>query len=230
MEKIILLLSFFLFSSIYAQNYSDDNLLGYWKIQNIDGKKLSSGIAMNLNIEPGKMIISNNFEEINCSWSFSNNRKYIYCSNEKSDEDWLLVELTESRLVIVDKGKKMEFLKTAKYNGPLQRDSYAEVNKTESIEIEKHLLGDWRLIKIDSKVMKNNEYSLSFRPKGGLSYNFEGIQTSASWALNDDKKSLKITAFNGLSETWVITWIINTFQADEMKLYVAGKYYFFIRN
>ena len=226
MEKIIILLSFFLFSSIYAQNYSDDNLLGYWKLQNIDGKKISSGIAMNLNIEPEKMIISNNFEDINCNWSFSNNRKYIYCSNEKSDEDWLLVELTENRLVIVDNGKKMEFIKTAKYKKPLQRDPYAEVIKTESIERDKLLLGDWKLLKIDSKSLSSKNYSLSFRPKGGLSYNFGGIQTSASWILNDDKKSIKITAYNGLSETWVI----NSFNKDELKIYVAGKYYFFTRN
>jgi hypothetical protein len=225
MDKLLIFLYLFFFSVLTAQNYSDDNLLGSWKLQYIDGKKLLTGISMNLKIEPEAIIISNEFDEVNCSWSFSNNRKYIYCSNEKSDEDWLLVELTESKLVFVDSGKKMEFIKTAKYKKPVQKNPYAEVNKTETIEREKLLLGDWRLLKIDSKVLTNQDYSLSFRPKGGLYYNFGGIPTPAFWALNEDKKSLAITAFNGLSEKW----IINTFQADELKLYVDGKYYYFKR-
>jgi hypothetical protein len=225
MDKIFVFLYLLFFSALSAQNYSDDNLLGTWKLQYIDEKKIMSGISMKLKIDPETMIISNEFDEVNCSWSFSNNRKYIYCSNEKSDEDWLLVELTETKLVFVDKGKKMEFLKTSKYQKPVQKNPYAEVNKTETIEREKLLLGDWRLLKIDSKILTNKDYSLSFRPKGGLYYNFGGIPTPAFWVLNEDKKSLKITAYNGLSETW----IINIFQADELKLYVEGKYYYFKR-
>jgi hypothetical protein len=100
------------------------------------------------------------------------------------------------------------------------------VTKTASLERDKLLLGDWKLLKIDSKDVSKEALSLSFRPKGGIYYNFGGIPTPASWALNEDKKSLKITAYNGLSETWVI----NSFNKDELKIYADGKYYFFTRN
>jgi hypothetical protein len=225
--RLILFLALLLFlNPLFAQNESNDKLLGTWKLQSIDVKKLMTGISMTLKVEPERMIISNEFDEINCSWAFSNNGKYIYCSNEKSDEEWLLIELSDNRLIVVDKGKKMEFLRTAVYKKPLQKDIFAEVNKTESVDREKLLLGDWNLKKIDSKDMSKAQFSLSFRPKGGIYYNFGGIPTPASWALNEDKKSLTITAYNGLSETWVI----NSFNKDELKIYVDGKYYFFTRN
>jgi len=201
-------------------------LLGTWKLQSMDAKKLMPGISMTLKVAPESMIISNDFDEINCSWSFSNDGKYIYCSNEKSDEDWLLLELSDTKLIVVDKGKKMEFLRTAAYKKPVQKDLYAEVKKTETVDREKLLLGDWNLIKIDSKDMNKEGFSLSFRPKGSIYYNFGGIPTPAFWSLNEDKKSLKITAYNGLSENWVI----NSFTNDELKLYVDRKYYIFFRK
>lgn len=225
--RLIFLLSLIIYlQPLIAQNYSNEKLFGSWKLQSVDAKKLMSGISMTLKVEPETMIISNDFDEINCSWAFSNNGKYIYCSNEKSDEEWLLIELSDNRLIVVDKGKKMEFLRTAAYKKPVQKDIFAEVNKTETVDREKLLLGDWNLIKIDSKDMSKAQYSLSFRPKGGIYYNFGGIPTPASWALNEDKKSLTITAYNGLSETWVI----NSFNKDELKIYADGKYYFFTRN
>ncbi len=226
MRLILFLAIIFFFNPLFAQNESKDKLLGSWKLQSMDAKKLMPGISMSLKVEPETMIISNDFDEINCSWAFSNNGKYIYCSNDKSDEEWLLIELSDTRLIVVDKGKKMEFLRTAAYKKPLQKDIFAEVNKTETVDREKLLLGDWNLVKIDSKDISNAQYSLSFRPKGGIYYNFGGIPTPASWALNEDKKSLTITAYNGLSETWVI----NSFDKDELKIYVAGKYYFFTRS
>jgi hypothetical protein len=192
----------------------------------MDAKKLLPGLSMTLKVEPESMIISNEFDEINCRWAFSNNGKYIYCSNEKSDEDWLLIELSDSRLVFMDNGKKMEFLKTEKYIRPVSNDHFADLTRTASLERDKLLLGDWKLQKIDSKDVSKEALSLSFRPKGGIYYNFGGIPTPASWSLNEDKKSLKITAYNGLSETWVI----NSFNRDELKIYADGKYYFFTRN
>jgi hypothetical protein len=226
MRLILFLALLFFFNPLFAQNESGDKLLGTWKLQSMDAKKLLPGLSMTLKVEPESMIISNEFDEINCSWAFSNNGKYIYCSNEKSDEDWLLIELSDSRLVFMDKGKKMEFLKTEKFRKPVSKDHFADVTKTASLERDKLLLGDWKLLKIDSKDVSKEALSLSFRPKGGIYYNFGGIPTPASWALNEDKKSLKITAYNGLSETWVI----NSFNKDELKIYVDGKYYFFTRN
>ncbi len=226
MRLILFLAIIFFLNPLFAQDESKDKLLGSWKLQSMDAKKLMPGISMSLKVEPETIIISNDFDEINCNWAFSNNGKYIYCSNDKSDEEWLLIELSDTRLIVVDKGKKMEFLRTAAYKKPLQKDIFAEVNKTETVDREKLLLGDWNLEKIDSKDISNAQYSLSFRPKGGIYYNFGGIPTPASWALNEDKKSLTITAYNGLSETWVI----NSFNKDELKIYADGKYYFFTRN
>lgn len=181
---------------------------------------------MDLIVEPDKMLISNDFDEINCSWTFSENRKYIYCSNEKSDEDWLLLELTDTKLLFVDKGKKMEFLKTAKYKKPIEKDPYANLSNTEIIDREKYLIGDWKLIKINEKMLGKDEISLSFRPKGALYWNFWGMPSSATWSLNEDKKSMSITAYNGQSEQW----IIHSFKTNELKCYVADKYYYFIKN
>jgi hypothetical protein len=226
MRFILFLAIIFFLNPLFAQNDSKDKLLGSWKLQSMDAKKLMPGISMSLKVEPETMIILNDFDEINCNWAFSNNGKYIYCSNDKSDEEWQLIELSDTRLIVVDKGRKMEFLRTAAYKKPVQKDIFAEVNKTETVDREKLLLGDWNLVKIDSKDISKAQYSLSFRPKGGIYYNFGGIPTPASWALNEDKKSLTITAYNGLSETWVI----NSFDKDELKIYVAGKYYFFTRS
>lgn len=115
MKNIYLLLFLLLAQSIAAQNHSEETFLGCWKLTSVNGKKISAGIVMNLVVEPGKMSINNEFEVVNCSWVFSDNMQYIYCSNDKSDEDWQLLELSESRLLFVDKGQKMEFMKTAKY-------------------------------------------------------------------------------------------------------------------
>jgi hypothetical protein len=226
MKKIYLLFFIGCFHLLNAQNYSNGNLLGTWKLQSIDGKKLSAGITMDLIVEPDKMLISNDFDEINCSWTFSENRKYIYCSNEKSDEDWLLLELTDTKLLFVDKGKKMEFLKTAKYKKPIQKDPYANLSNTDIIDSEKYLIGDWKLIKINEKMLGKDEISLSFRPKGALYWNFWGMPSSATWSLNEDKKSMLVTAYNGQSEQW----IIHSFKTNELKCYVADKYYYFIKN
>jgi hypothetical protein len=129
MRLILFLALLFFLNPLFAQNESNDKLLGTWKLQSIDAKKLMTGISMTLKVEPERMIISNEFDEINCSWAFSNNGKYIYCSNEKSDEEWLLIELSDNRLIVVDKGKKMEFLRTAAYKKPVQKDIFAEVIK-----------------------------------------------------------------------------------------------------
>lgn len=226
MNRILFFLFAISIQPLFGQNVSLEKLLGTWKLQNIDSKKLVSGISMTLKVEPETMLISNEFDEIKSNWEFSENGKYIYYSNDKSDEDWLLIELSDTKLIIEERGVKMEFLKTEKYKKNIVEDPYDNLNKTDIIDRDKLILGDWKINKIESQDKTKDGLSLSFRPKGSMYYNFGAMPTPANWTLNNDKKSLTITAYNSISEIWVI----NKFSKDELILYIDKKRYFLSRK
>ena len=219
----------FLFISIvlFAQDFDPSMFPGTWKLELMNAKDLPNVIDLQLEVSEETMILKSPTEEVSCSWAFSPDRKFIYSSNEKSDEEWKILELTDKKLVFLDKDQKMQFVKTVVYKRPKTAEELDPM-LLEGIEIssEKQLYGDWKLVKIEKDVLDQDDLGINLRPKGGMHYTFFATDSPASWILNEDKKSLTITAFNGLEEKWVI----KHFTGSELLIYTGGKNFTFKRK
>lgn len=210
-----------LFTTIsFAQGFDESKFLGTWTLETMNGKALDKGIAMKLVVEEGNLAMMSPNQTVDCEWSFSPDKTHIYSSNERSDEEWKIIELTENKLVFSDRGQKMQFKKVASYQKPKTEEELdPNILTGVAIESEKQLLGDWHIVKADGKDIAKENLGFSFRPKGGMLYRFLAMDTPASWELSEDKKIILITAFNGLTEKWVI----RKYADKELVIYVSGK-------